>query len=347
MNRISIIVPCRNERDHIRPFLEGIRRQDFAGIAFEVLISDGLSEDGTRNVIIDYSPNAPWLRLIDNPSGTVSAGLNLTLREATGSIVIRMDVHTEYATNYVRECVRALVETGAQNVGGPALTTSQGYIGRAIAAGYGCPFSCGGARFHDGRYEGYVDTVTYGCWWRRTLEELGGFDENLLRNQDDELNLRIVLKGGKIWQTPAIKSWYRPRSTLYALALQYFQYGYWKVAVIRKHRLPASLRHLIPAAFTLFVLFGGLCAVLCSIGVEQASIVTKLYFMVLGVYLLCDAVASFQTAASRGSLLFPALLIVFPVFHISYGAGFLTALLRMILGRDRGRGPLLAERLSR
>src|SRR5262249_47627952 len=151
------------------------------------------------------------------------------------------------ASDYCRRCLEALRLTGADNVGGAARTKASGLRARAIAAAYHSRFSTGGAKFHDERYEGYVDTVTYGCWHKSTLERLGLFDETLARNQDDELNLRLVRAGGKIWQSAAVVSWYRPRSSISALCRQYFQYGFWKVAVIRKHVLPASWRHLAPA----------------------------------------------------------------------------------------------------
>ena len=160
-----------------------------------------------------------------------------------------MDTHTEYATDYVRKCVRTLETTKACNVGGPARTKADGLCPRAIQAAYHSRFSSGGARFHDEHYSGYVDTVPYGCWRKETLIRLGLFDEQLVRNQDDELNLRLIRDGGKIWQASDIVSWYHPRSTLSSLFRQYFQYGFWKVLVIRKHRLPASWRHLIPGIF--------------------------------------------------------------------------------------------------
>ena len=348
MNRtVSIIVPCLNERRSIRAFLYCIMQQDFTELVPEILIADGQSDDGTRDIIRKCCRGIPRVQIVDNPSRFVSTGLNLALKRATGEIVVRMDVHTSYAPSYVRECVRALVESGAQNVGGPALTMPEGYLGRAIAAAYASPFSCGGARFHQSSYEGYVDTVTYGCWWRQTLDALGGFDEALIRNQDDELNLRIIRGGGKIWQTPRIQSWYCPRSSLKALALQYFQYGYWKVAIIRKHRAIASFRHLIPALFMLFVVLGGLGTVLGFADPEHWSGIMRAYLMIMSVYLLCTVAACLRTARSEGFSLFFALLIVFPTYHFSYGAGFLFALFRGASGIQPHNRIGFVEKLSR
>ena len=238
--RVSVIVACRNERKHIRNCLDSLCRQALGDIKIEVLIADGMSDDGTRQILDLYKRIVLPLRVIDNRDKIASAGLNAAIRAARGEIIIRMDAHSEYAPDYIRRCLEVLNETSADNVGGPALTRADGYLGRAIALAYHCAFSCGGAKFHDVEYEGYVDTVPYGCWRKSTLERIGLFDENLSRNQDDELNLRLISSGGRIWQSPRIASWYRPRATLTALFRQYFQYGFWKVSVIRKHTKPGS-----------------------------------------------------------------------------------------------------------
>src|SRR5262249_53760198 len=155
------------------------------------------------------------------------------IRAAQGSIIIRMDVHTEYASDYIRQCLAVLQETGADNVGGPWVAKGNGLVSSAIAAAFQSPFAVGGARGHDFHYEGAIDTVYLGCWPREVFDRIGLFDEEFVRNQDDEFNLRLARAGGKIWQSPRIKSWYRPRGSLKALWRQYVQYGYWKVRVIQ------------------------------------------------------------------------------------------------------------------
>jgi succinoglycan biosynthesis protein ExoA len=245
---VSVIVPCRNEIRFIRDFLDSLIRQDVVGMNVEILIADGRSNDGTRDVLEEFTRKCPVLRIIDNPQRIVSTGLNSAIREARGEVIVRMDAHTEYAPSYIRTCLQVMKETNADNVGGPASTRAEGYLAQAIAHSFHSKFVSGGARFHDVLYEGYADTVTYGCWRKSTLLRVGLFDEGLYRSQDDELNLRIISSGGKIWQSPRITSWYRPRATLAALFRQYFQYGFWKVAVIRKHGKPASWRNLVPGA---------------------------------------------------------------------------------------------------
>lgn len=327
--RISIVSACRNERAHIGPFLASLNAQDMSGLKWEAIIADGLSSDGTREILEAYAADHPEIRIIANPGRIVSTGLNAAIRAARGDVVLRMDAHTRYAPDYCLRCVEALERTGADNVGGPARTDATGKTGRAIAAAYHSRFSTGGARFHDVTYRGWVDTVPYGCWRKQTLLLLGLFDETLVRNQDDEMNLRLIRAGGKIWQDPVIVSTYSPRHCLSGLFGQYFQYGFWKIAVIRKHRLPASWRHLIPGLFVaanaaaLIVALAG-----WGTGAEWLAYAITAWFLVIAAYAVANLVASLSAAIQHGFDLLPYLPIVFAVYHCSYGAGFLTGLLR-------------------
>jgi glycosyltransferase involved in cell wall biosynthesis len=286
-----------------------------------------MSDDGTRQLLLEWQPRFKDLVIADNPQRTVSSGLNAAIVRARGEIIIRMDVHSEYAPDYIRRCVVALKESGADNVGGPALARGDKYVQRAICVAYRFPFGCGGARFHDPDYEGYVDTVTYGCWWKSTLVRVGLFDESLVRNQDDELNLRITRQGGKIWQTPEIRSWYYPRASLTALARQYGQYGYWKVQVMRKHRMPASWRHLAPGTFVASLLLFGITA-------PFAAVSAALLKIIVGTYALANLSASVVACRKPENIaLLPIMPVVFAAYHLSYGAGFLRAMLDIALNR--------------
>lgn len=249
---VSIVVPCRNERAHLDAFLEGVFAQVLpAGVAMEVLVADGASDDGTREQLAAWQARDARLQLIDNPQRIVSTGLNRAIAAATGEVVVRMDVHTTYAPDYVAECLRALRETGAACVGGAWRPVGSGFLQRAIALAFQSRFGSGGAASRRTDLDGEVDTVYLGAWRRDLLLQVGGFDEQLVRNQDDELALRIVRAGGRVWQSSRIRSAYAPRASFGALFRQFWQYGYWKVPVIRKHRLPASPRHLAPFGFLL------------------------------------------------------------------------------------------------
>lgn len=336
--KVSVIVACRNEGRHLRSFLDSLLRQQTAGLEVEFLIADGRSDDETPAILAEYAAACPRIRVIDNPGRIVSTGLNAAIRASGGDVIIRMDAHSEFAPDYVTSCVELLCQTGADNVGGPARTRSEGLMTRAIAAAFHSPFSTGGARFHDESYEGPVETVTYGCWRRQLLLSLGCFDESLVRNQDDELNLRLIRAGGRIWQSPRIVSWYRPRSGLRSLFRQYLQYGFWKVAVIRKHHAPASWRHLVPGLF-LLVLGGLLLAASAAVLLGAWQVAYGALFLLatlLTSYALVVVGFSFRAASLAGFDLFPVLPLVFAAYHFSYGLGFLAGLLSWRRGASHG-----------
>lgn len=316
---ISVIVPCRNEVGTIAGCVASILDQEIGSERMEVIIADGQSTDGTRQVLDDLVRLDARVRVLSNPRLIVSTGLNAGIEAARGNIIIRMDAHTTYERDYVAQCLAVLRDSGADNVGGPALTVAHGVLQRAIALAYHSPFAVGGARFHNPAYEGWVDTVPYGCWPRAVFSRIGLFDEELVRNQDDEFNLRLTRAGGRIYQSPRIRSWYRPRGSLYDLFLQYRQYGYWKVRVIQKHKVPASLRHLVPAGFVLVV------AVLAITALWSKSAVWML-IAVAGAYLLCTVAAAVIAGGRQHWPLIPLLPFVFVTYHLSYGLGFLQGL---------------------
>lgn len=320
---LSIVVACRNEERQIDRFLDSLAAQDFGGFSWEVIIADGMSEDGTRRILEEYCRRWPQVRLVDNPARFVSNGLNNAILAARGATIIRMDAHTHYACDYCQRCVETLERTGADNVGGPARTEAVGNRARAIAAAYHSRFSTGGGKFHDETYEGWVDTVPYGCWRRKTLLRLGLFDEALVRDQDDELNLRLRRAGGKIWQAPEILSWYSPRATLGTLFRQYFQYGFWKVAVIRRHRLPDSWRHFVPCGFVLAIILLLAGTALVAATGSSTSGCVLLWVALAGLYTCVTLAASVDAARRSGWEILPYLPLVFATYHFAYGLGFL------------------------
>jgi glycosyltransferase involved in cell wall biosynthesis len=332
--RVSVVIPCRNEGRHIAACLRGILASEPVPGGFEVIVVDGMSDDETRAIVADIAGRDARVRMLDNPERTTPSGLNIGIRAARGAIIARVDAHTVYAPDYLRQCVVVMEETGADNVGGPALTQASSYLQRAVAAAYHSRLAVGNGVFHQPLYEGPADTVPYGCYLRSRLLELGLFDEELIRNQDDELNYRLTRAGGRIWQSPRIKSWYAPRNSLGRLFRQYCQYGYWKVRVIQKHGAPASLRHLVPGSFTAALLLLGLAAPLLP--AARLLLATQ-----LGVYLLALVAGSCATAARAGWGLLPALPAVFACYHLGYGSGFLIGVWDFCV-RRRGSGRFAA-----
>ncbi len=261
---VSVIVPCRNERRYIERFCAGVLAQQLpAGWQLQLVIADGDSDDGTREILQQLASRDPRITWIANPARIVSPGLNAALKVAQGDIIVRMDVHTDYAIDYIAQCLALHAETGADNVGGPwhaVPDDGAGAMQHAVAAAFQSRWVAGGASSRRLDFDGWVDTVYLGSWPRKTFERFGGFDEQLVRNQDDEHNLRIVKGGGKVWQSSRIRSTYRPRATLSQVFRQYLQYGYWKPFVMKKHGQAASLRHLVPGAFVAVACLLGLLA---------------------------------------------------------------------------------------
>jgi hypothetical protein len=320
---VSVIAPCRNERAHVDAFCtDALAQQLPPGWALELCIADGASDDGTRERLQALAAADPRVRWLDNPERIVSAGLNRALALSRGEVVVRMDIHTRYAGDYIAQCLDALAATGADNVGGPwraDVGADAGAMAQAIVAAFQSAWVAGGAASRRAGHSGWVDTVYLGCWPRATFERWGPFDETLVRNQDDEHNLRIRQGGGRIWQSAGIHSRYQPRATLGQVFRQWFQYGYWKPFVMVKHRQPAALRHLVPAVFV------GLwsCSALCALLGGPAWPLFGLTLSYAGaVAALSAAVVRASPAGARLSvavaLRLPA---VIAAYHLGYGCG--------------------------
>ena len=337
---VSVIVPCRNERAHIAGFCADVLRQTLpSGWTLQVLIADGLSDDGTRELLSTLCAADAQLQVLDNPQRIVSGGLNRAMAAAQGEVIVRMDVHTSYAPDYVAQCLVALESTGATCVGGPWRPVGEGWPQAAIAAAFQSRFGSGGAASRRIDFSGPVDTVYLGAWRREDLLRLGGFDESLVRNQDDELNLRIVRSGGVVWQSADIRSTYTPRGSFAALFRQFYQYGYWKVPVIRKHRLPASPRHLAPFAFVS-------CLVVLAALALWSTLARMVLAGVLAVYaLVALASATRLTRAPHRLRDTLGIAAAFVCMHLGYGLGFGRALVEwLLLQRPPGEA---ATRLTR
>ena len=317
---VSIIFPLRNESAFIVSVLTAILLQDYPSKCLEILIAEGMSIDNTRQIVSNFESLYPQLQInvLDNPSKIVSTGMNIALRHAKGEIIIRVDGHTVIAPDYIRRCVEALQRTHADNVGGKMCAIGYNPFGRAVALATSTPFGVGGSRFHYSDKEEWVDTVYMGAWPRGVFEKIGLFDEELVRDQDDELNYRLRAAGGKVLLSPTIKSEYAVRSTPKALWRQYFQYGFWKVRVLQKHPLQMSLRQFVPPAFVLDLLVSIPLAL--SPKTRSLSTVVPLF------YLFANSIIAFWVSFKRGSKLLGLLPFAFTILHLSYGFGFLLGL---------------------
>lgn len=324
-NLVSVVIPCRNEVKYITTFIDSVLNQDLGGLTVEVIIADGMSDDGTRDVLKEYCEKHSEVCLIDNYGKIVSTGLNLAIKKAKGKYIVRMDVHTEYANDYIYQCIQVLEEQGVDNVGGAWCAVGKTYIQKCIAVAFQSSFSSGGANSHSLLKDGLVDSVYLGCWKREAFAKYGLFDEELVRNQDDELNLRINRNGGKVYQSTKIKSWYYPRTSLKGLFKQYMQYGYWKVRVIQKHKVPASIRHIIPAGFIASLFICGFMSYFFKVA---------LYVLIglIGLYLIINMIAMLLSCKNKEKIRYmPLLPIVFSMYHLGYGYGFLRGVIDFML----------------
>lgn len=325
---VSVIIPCRNEEQHIEACLRSVLAQEPPEGDFEILVVEGRSDDRTRELIERMCRTEPRLRLLDNPARITPAAFNTGIRAARGDLIAIMGAHNTYASDYLLQAQRVSQETGAENVGGAMECLGQGFLQQVIAASHHCSFAVGGAAWHQTDYEGPADTVFGGIYRREVFDRIGLFDETLVRNQDDELNLRLSRSGGVIWHSPRIRSSYSPRDSLGKLLRQYYQYGYWKVAVIRKHRLPASIRHLVPALFVMLLAGSILMSLILALfSMTQAALLfLGLAAAALLLWLLSALFFSFKIALGKGFAYLFVLPVVFACYHFGYGAGFLVAL---------------------
>jgi len=323
---VSILIVVYNEERYIEKCIGSILTQDYPKNKYELIIIDGLSTDNTRSIIKQIiNSNLTKIRLIDNPKKILATGWNIGVKQAKGEVIIRIDAHSYVANNFIKTNIEYLDKIkDADCVGGIIESVNDSFMGKVISLAMSSPFGVGSARFRTGGYEGYVDTVAYGAYRKRIFDEIGLFDEKLVRNQDDEFNYRLIKSGGKIFLTPKIKSYYYPRSSLNKLWKQYYQYGYWKVRVIQKHKLPASLRHLVPVTFVLSLIGSGCFALFSKIGIS-------LLFLLLSTYLLTSCIFSVKIALKKGLIFLPILPLTFACLHLSYGIGFLQGIFDFII----------------
>jgi glycosyltransferase involved in cell wall biosynthesis len=329
--RLTVILPCRNEARYIGPCLDSILAGAYPRDRLEILVVDGNSSDGTRAVIRDYAARHPQVRLLDNPHRIVPTALNIGIRRATGDVIARMDAHVIYPPEYLPRLVAALEESGADNVGGCVITLPADgtATAQAIAIALAHPFGVGNSHFRIGAREARsVDTVPFGCFRRELFATLGMFDEDLVRNQDDEFNYRIISRGGRIRLQPDIVCYYYARGSLAQLARMFYQYGAFKPLVARKVGRIMTLRQLIPAGFVTTLLGAAIAGAFWRPAWLVAMGLTALYAAAI---LVCAA----RVWRSHGTRCATALALAFPVLHFSYGLGFLRGLRDGLLGRPR------------
>jgi succinoglycan biosynthesis protein ExoA len=315
---ISIVIPMHNEEAWIDRCLGSVLAQDYPAERMEVLVADGMSTDGSPAMLAALAARDARVRVIPNPGLIVPTGLNRAIAAARGTIIARIDAHTVIEPDYLRRGVEVLERTGASNVGGPMVCRGGGPIADAVAVAMHSRFGIG-ATFHFATAETQCDTVYMGMWPREVFERVGLFDEELVRNQDDELSYRIRKAGGRIFVSPAMRSLYQNRESWTALARQFWQYGVWKVRVLQKHPRQMSVRHFVPPLFQVGV------AVLLALGFAwRPALWTGL--AAVASYAGCLAVIAHKSADGWAARV--RVWRAFATIHQCWAAGFLVGLWR-------------------
>jgi glycosyltransferase involved in cell wall biosynthesis len=335
--QVSVLIPCRNEAEHIENCLTNICGFAPPPGGFEVIVIDGMSNDGTRDILSHLKNRFPDFILIDNSNKIVPCAMNLGIQYAKGEYIVRADVRCIHPKSYLCDLIELSQRTGADNVGGVLVPEfGNTYTQNAIALAYKSRIAMGGALRDRGDFIGKTDTVYGGCFKRKHLLEVGMYDEAMVRNQDDELSFRLRERGGEIIQDGRIKIRYYPRNSFWHLFKQFMQYGYWKVSVIKKHPKQASLRHFLPAILVAgFMLLIGVAPI--SYDAFNALIICSIS------YFLPVSVESFNLAYKSELKYWPGVFIAIISIHFGFGIGFVLNLICRCLNIR----PKLFETLSR
>lgn len=330
---VSVIMPVRNETAYIQRSLTAVLAQDYPADLLEVIVADGMSLDGTREMVQALQIDHHNVRLIDNPKRIASTALNLATAAARGDIIVRVDGHCEIAPDYVSNCVRHLLNDEAEGVGGSVQTVGETDTARAIAAAMSSPFGVGGSAFRTTKGGTMLtDTIPFPAYLRKVVEAAGPYDETLVRDQDDEYNYRIRKLGGRLLLAADVNSRYYSRAGLASLWVQYFGYGFWKARVLWRHPRQMKARQFVPPAFVAYLGTG-------IIFFAFSRLVRRLLLLALLAYGSASGLASVHVARQTDRRHLSKLPAAFAVMHLSYGTGFLLSngaiLVRRLLKADQ------------
>ncbi len=323
--KVSLIIPVYNGAKTIQDLLAAVCEQDFPLQDLEVIIADGRSTDGTRDKIAEFAREVPELKVkvIDNPARTRSSALNLAIRESVGDYILRMDAHSFPHPNYIKYCLRALVEGKGDNVGGviQVKPANQGWVAESIAIAAAHPLGVGDASYRTGSKAREVDTVAFGAFHRSLIDQIGGFDETLLINEDYEFNVRVRKSGGVVWLDPEIMVSYQSRQSFQELAVQYWNYGYWKLRMLLRY--PETIRWRQISGFFVLSWLG--------LGFFSIWFLWARWLLVLEALVYSGALLYAGTKAAlkenKDFLVF-GLPLAIATMHFAWGSGFLWSLIR-------------------
>jgi glycosyltransferase involved in cell wall biosynthesis len=341
---VTVILPCQNEEKFIAGCLDSLISSDYPKDRLEALVVDGMSEDGTREILAGYVGRYGFIKMIENEKRTTPCAFNRGIEKAHGDVIMIMGMHATYASDYISKCVKYLIEYGADNVGGGMVTVPRddSLMGKAIAQALSHKFGVGNSTFRTGaKKPSYVDTVFGGCYKRDVFDKIGMFNEKLTRNQDIELNYRLKKSGGRILLVPEISCKYYARSELKPFLVNTWGNAVYTMISLRESEItPVSLRHLIPLVFV------------SSLIVSTAlSIFFPVFVWVLAA-ILCSYISaalyfSFKISKERKD---PKLILamppIFALLHISHGLGSLYGVLCLLASKRFWSDYVFAARSS-
>jgi len=330
---VSIIMPCRNEGRYIQNCFESLTQNTYPKDKQEILIVDGMSTDNTRGIIHEFMDKRSFVKLFNNEKYITPAAMNIGIKNSKGEIIIRVDAHAIYPKDYIEKLVHRVVQFDADNVGGRwiILPGGESLIAKTISVVLSCSFGVGNAYYRIGiKRPKEVDTVPFGCYKKEVFKDVGLFNENLIRNQDIELNLRIKRKGGKILLFPDIVSYYYARPSLKELFRQNFGNGFWVIYSTRFGQMPFSKRHLVPLLFVLSMI---------------SSLILSLFFhffiylfvLIFGIYLVLNIFFSIQISIKNNFKYFIPAILAFYTLHLSYGIGSICGIIKLLVSKKSGR----------
>ncbi len=313
---VSVILPVLNEADHLEAAVGSVLDQEFDG-QLEVLLALGPSKDDTNQIAAKLAKADPRIRLVENPAGLTTVGMNLCIKQAKAEVIIRVDAHSELAPGYIKRGVELLAETGADELGGIMLARGRSAFQQAVAWAYSSRFGIGGAAYHVGGAAGEAESAYLGIFRADALTRVGGYDESIIRGEDWDLAQRIKATGGLVWFSPELSVTYWPRGRFEKLIKQFWSTGVWRGDLTRRNFAAASKRYFAPPVMVLTV---------------AAGLVAAAFGLVLGILPLAGYLAAVAalavTAANLSIKARVALLVVLPSIHFSWGAGFWFGFLR-------------------
>ena len=326
---VSIVIPMRNEEKYIGKCLDSLLAQEWDGGSLEVVVVNGESEDGSKQIVENMMPIFPHLKLLDNPRRITPISLNMGVKAATGDVIIILGAHSYVAKDFVSKNLHFLDTMAVDCVGGSISPVGDTYQGEAIALAMSSPIGVGNAFYRYSKVQRLVDTVQFGAYRREIFYRIGYFDEELVRNQDFELNHRIVSTGGRILLAPQVRGYYVVRSSIPKLFKQYFDYGFWKTKVISKEVGAFRLRYQIPPIFIMALAVTGLLGLFMPM---LWSLFQGIVILYAGLVLF----ASLKISLNSGIKYLFVLPLAFITLHFGFGLGLITSWIQRLIEKSNG-----------